>query len=1106
MLPMTKLTTQSSNNFETLERFVALSNGEYWQANKAVEDREIGEGEVLMIAGIDMVDGSPHTIRVRLHPSKVTSWKKEVKFLIEEFLSVFEFLGKEKAQSVREAEIKAIQDKLKSEQELLQEVCVDMEMMDRLIEEETPKEEAKTNLPIKHEAIGADVLGAVRTQKVSALMSGGLTANGIEQIKSGMEEQRNIAVKRSDWISNRTKKLSQIAEEMTPYFEEKAAVALALTKDMRDHVDALMKGIGNLNLYVLKNVEIETLKAGSSASESEKLTLTQRVLFMDEELAVFEDVHDEFDCHDRNSFFDAIAKHQGLIDQIFPANRCVVALAATRKQHDYQSRGYHSIQADKLKRENQRQFMLVRDGDNIHLVLSPELWHQSSRTLFPTFNESDGPFQGIDGGEITYRDLEYTDALAAHEVIALGYKRMLILLCGLDHNKKLFGEFYPGEPTLGFVSTEFQETYFNFIHDVDGVGMLPPYCQKSIYEWADQMNEEVGVGSRVIIRWRELFSIASIPSCFERENRWNSGCGNSRDLQYTPNNSNRSGFIEGNLIRNQGRYILEIAVEGSTANYEDRSFIAKLDMSYAMKHADKFDFLCVDRLNPDDAKWYLNNRPSRNLNVVGIRLLKQAIKMAEEDRLREKTLRDALLNALIVGNVSEDTETAIRLIDKGIAKYKCAHPKRDILSLLNDKKGFNFLCDQLYQLSEKGHDLTEEVKISELDLGRKVIRVSLLANGQYCAYSTSLEKERDNRMMDFYWVAKTCYKSTKKGVRAQKRTFSILKTFVNDETVLFQSDNIADFSIDQNVPFKSPRAKAKFLDDIIEDKGLLTWSKMISMKNDEKAICDFMEQYTSYRERLTYNSELGRVVEPYSRVVIGATYVDKVIHKIVMECVTYDLVNWLIGGIDSLVEEFTDIHSEIYCDKSSARKRVEKNVERFNNVPLHEVMSLKHIDRKAITGLLVELKDSFDLSKDKYKNYSLTGSIDKLKNKDVPVFIIPEIGVDLDLWVGINKPNDFEPFFYHNGSFGAGGTLDIFVCNDESKDKLASVCKVLNNLDEIEKRFKQTGYTHCNNEGDFDVTCEWVEIEPRELRSIKAYKSYDYKEVSRIPRGMKSLS
>ena len=57
---------------------------------------------------------------------------------------------------------------------------------------------------------------------------------------------------------------------------------------------------------------------------------------MDEELAVYLDLGDWFDFTKADLFDQALQKHPGLIEQIFPTQRCVLVMAVTRRHVSYQ--------------------------------------------------------------------------------------------------------------------------------------------------------------------------------------------------------------------------------------------------------------------------------------------------------------------------------------------------------------------------------------------------------------------------------------------------------------------------------------------------------------------------------------------------------------------------------------------------------------------------------------------------------------------------------------------------------------------------------------------------------------------------------------------------
>ncbi|MEI8659286.1 hypothetical protein [Vibrio sp. Hal054] len=527
------LSTEREPQTERFERFVSLEAGEYWKAI-AVDDSNslIDVGEILLISNIDYVDNQAHTITVRIHPSKQSrSYSKTEKFRVDRFLTNFEHVEPVVAEKDRKDSLDEIQGRVSAAQLELTQASSDTNVLDAFVLRDSPKEVNSTHLPIIREALPNGVIGAIKSQKVTALMTKGLTDTGVEQIKSAMQHQVEVIDKRAKWLTNKTGKLSSIIGEMTPYFEEQAAVALAETSSMRDHIDKLMKGIASLDLYTLKDVEIFTIKEGPSAPSDVKLSITQSVLYMDEEMAVYAPVSADFDCNNRHEFFDALGKYPDLVNQIFPTERCIVGIATTRHQRDYSA--YHYKVAERMRRENELVFFVIRDGDNLYGVVSSEVMHQFTDRLFPSWDEMHKPFRGVNGEDITYESIQYTSSLNAFESMSLAYKRILILLCGLDHNRKIFGDFYTESASLNFVTQGFQERYMNFIYDEDGTNMLQKGSDKkpTIEQWLADVNTTITSGSRVLIKWNDCFTTETIPSAYERESRWHSR-DNTRRLLY----------------------------------------------------------------------------------------------------------------------------------------------------------------------------------------------------------------------------------------------------------------------------------------------------------------------------------------------------------------------------------------------------------------------------------------------------------------------------------------------------------------------------------------------------------------------------------------------
>lgn len=98
---------------------------------------------------------------------------------------------------------------------------------------------------------------------------------------------------------------------------------------------------------------------------------------------------------------------------------------------------------------------MVRNGQNIKQIYSPVESHLGASRLFPSEDEQQGHFRGFDGTTIKFEDVAYTDRLKAHDLMALHYRRLLIMLFGLDQRLALFGQFYPQHEKANFLNLSF---------------------------------------------------------------------------------------------------------------------------------------------------------------------------------------------------------------------------------------------------------------------------------------------------------------------------------------------------------------------------------------------------------------------------------------------------------------------------------------------------------------------------------------------------------------------------------------------------------------------------------------------------------------------------
>lgn len=161
-----------------------------------------------------------------------------------------------------------------------------------------------------------------------------------------------------------------------------------------------------------------------------------------------------------------------------------------------------------MNRQNRKVFLMVRDGENIYQVFSSVESHLGSARLFPSQDETESHFRGLDGSQIKFDDIAYTDRLKGFDLRALHYKRFLLLICGLDHREKLFGDFYDEPASMNFVSMQFQEDYCRFLHDEDGSGLLAANDERpSLSQYIREANAYMRSGSRMLCNWYSLMTL-----------------------------------------------------------------------------------------------------------------------------------------------------------------------------------------------------------------------------------------------------------------------------------------------------------------------------------------------------------------------------------------------------------------------------------------------------------------------------------------------------------------------------------------------------------------------------------------------------------------------
>ena len=1024
---------QEVGSTQRIARFQSISAGYYWRALHDIPEHAITKDMVLLIESIRYVDDAPHTIIVRAHPLNYGKWVdvriteddgsrkntsvycKTHRFLTEDFLDKFEY--EPDHEEIRRSEIGRIQSDITELQSDLARAQSDPTLLTQVVNEELRKDAEKAakdakdtdnenssvkNLPVLPE----DVLSVAATGSLAQVIGSGITEAKVGALKGAAEQEHRVATIKSSWLQAKTDKISEKIQAMTPFYGELAAAALARTEDVREHVNKLMKGIKSLDLYTGKDVHVDTICKGKSAPASEPLTCVQRRLSMEEELAIWEDLDADFDHHDQQLFFDALAKHPELVDQVFPAARCILLMNTTTRLVDY---GNDTLTNAVHNRENRRVFLMVRDGANIYRVVSSVESHLDAGRLFPSKDDSDRRFRGLDGTRITLQDVAYTDHLARHEDHVLHYKRFLILLCGLDHRLQLFGTFYDGPRDFSFVTTEFQDRNIRFIHDDDGEGMLPEEERPSFESYVNTLNNAMQSGSRVLCIWSALMRPETAPSCCLP---YRFGSSSGYDWKYRPENPHDVCIVQ----RNRQDLVVKISVSGDTFHFKRRSFEAKVRLRSAMRperyhRGNMLCFLCLDLADPDKLEWYIHNRKTRKFHLSYIKTFKRAVAILRADQARERRTRDRMLAALTEHGIATSRQAG-SIIDQSIAAWRASNRGADLPDFEAGEgttRQWKSLLNQMHLLAGAGEERAQAILRYASNNDLEPLRLSIGGNGVMLLYAAPSAAERDDRAEPFVWVRRYMTKASKGGVSVTSERWARLEQNPPGETVVREFDGAKDW-IGRTSVFTTPMQKAAVLS---RADGFAEWLTPFTKAGNAIARELELDLWNQAREQ-----SMSRYVPNLSIAVpLGVIVKDGDANYI---CVgTNSPVGMLCRDArPSFIDEARDLYVRRYANKGAARKRFESELSeakwKLATLPLSEFagnhQTIYH-DRDVVSGW--HSREFWRGADDDQFDPRLTSSLDVLRAKHdlwiTPQAITAEGELLVDAMLGLDVPDNFAP-------------------------------------------------------------------------------------------------
>jgi hypothetical protein len=230
-----------------------------------------------------------------------------------------------------------------------------------------------------------DVFGPalLEAQKVLQIAS---AASGLEE--SDKSTALAIAGQQAGMSNAPRRKLEEQALSLQRKMAELEAQKRELANqvaEMRSELQRRMEQIWMIELFVGSQEEVKCLREGQPAPAGAKISIRQQVLCMDEEIAVYDWLHNpdrigQFDHNNLDDFDAWLLDDPAHLHTIFPHEKGIVGLRVRRhKKERGEDQGYQGIaglfRAVEEQQWDEMTYLLVRNGDNLYrLWVDVNMW------------------------------------------------------------------------------------------------------------------------------------------------------------------------------------------------------------------------------------------------------------------------------------------------------------------------------------------------------------------------------------------------------------------------------------------------------------------------------------------------------------------------------------------------------------------------------------------------------------------------------------------------------------------------------------------------------------------------------------------------------------
>ena len=385
--------------------------------------------------------------------------------------------------------------------------------------------------------------------------------------------------------------------------------------------------ISMIELYCGIEEEVRTITAGQPASIDTKISIRQKILFMDEECAisdVYGHLEDGFDYNNIDDFYCWLKDNHNR-DQVIPEPKSIVVLKPRRYNKDYRNPYDNEI----LNRYNRESYILIRNGENLYLIFTENFYIYD--TVFPSKDIAKKLFEKISAQDFhkKFEEIDYRSILERAKTFAIFIQGILdrtTLLHPIKENSNYF---------TGNANVE-------FIYDDDNILSDGRLRYK---EWVREINKEIKVGSRIVFNEQQFLTDYGSTTDYYEE------CFKKYYREFP--NIPEDGIYEVSEIITDKYYGERICFKykpggqywSFTEGYKDRTTA----VTFCARRNDDW-IINYDQLELNDVDYYLNSRIDRPSYNNFIPLLKTVRQQLVKEQQSEQLFIDLIMNNLKLDN------------------------------------------------------------------------------------------------------------------------------------------------------------------------------------------------------------------------------------------------------------------------------------------------------------------------------------------------------------------------------------------------------------------------------------------------------------------------